>query len=145
MLVLPPRAVTPSPRASVLLRAVDAVACGWPSPAQDYYEGPISIDEALIKDHAATFIVRAAGTSMVNAGISPGDELLVDRSLTPRDGDIVVAILDGELTAKRLHLTGRGVILKAESDEHPDIVVPELAELRIFGVVTYAIHHLRQP
>jgi DNA polymerase V len=75
-----------------------AVACGFPSPAQDYYDGPIDLTNMLVEDQAATFIVRAAGHSMTGAGISDGDELLVDRSKRPQHGDIIVAVLDGELT-----------------------------------------------
>lgn len=145
MLLVNPRPLEAADAGAMLLQAPISVACGWPSPAQDYYDGPISLDSALIKDHAATFIVRASGSSMRGAGIESGDELLVDRSLTPRDGDVVVAVLDGELTAKRLHLTDHGVVLRAESDDYPDITVPELSELRVWGVVTYVIHHLRTP
>jgi DNA polymerase V len=123
--------------------APNAVACGYPSPAQDYYDGPIDLTEMLVEDKAATFVVRAAGHSMTDAGISDGDELLVDRSKIARDGDIVVAVLDGQLTIKRLLLTGHGVVLKAENAEHPDIDVPELSELTIWGVATYCLHHLR--
>ena len=119
-----------------------AVACGYPSPAQDYYDGPIDLTEKLIDDQAATFVVRAAGESMVNSGISAGDEILVDRSKRPRDGDVVVAVLDGELTIKRLRITGAGVVLQADNPEFPDVVVPELSELTIWGVATYSLHHL---
>ncbi|MBS1699754.1 MAG: translesion error-prone DNA polymerase V autoproteolytic subunit [Actinobacteria bacterium] len=119
-----------------------AVAAGFPSPAQDYFEGDIDLTEMLVDDQAATFIVRVAGESMMNAGISNGDELLVDRSKTPRDGDVVVAVLDGELTVKRLRLTPAGVVLQADNSEHPDIVVPELSELTIWGTVTYCLHKL---
>ena len=125
-----------------LLAAAESVAAGYPSPAQDYYDGPIDLTEMLVEDQAATFIVRASGHSMTGAGISDGDELLVDRSRTPRDGDVVVAVLDGELTIKRLQVTARGVLLRAENAEHPDVVVPELSELVIWGVATYCLHHL---
>ena len=122
-----------------------AVAAGFPSPAQDYYNGDIDLTEMLVDDQAATFIVRVSGHSMTGAGIDNGDELLVDRSKTPRDGDVIVAILDGELTVKRLLLTEGGVVLKAENAEHPDIEVAELSELQVWGVATYCLHHLRRP
>lgn len=80
---------------------------------------------------------------MVNAGISDGDELLVDRSKRPRDGDVVVAVLDGQLTVKRLQVTASGVVLRAESEGYPDIAVAELSELVVWGVATYCLHHLR--
>lgn len=128
---------------SALLVAPVAVACGFPSPAQDYYDGPIDLTNMLVEDQAATFIVRAAGHSMTGAGISDGDELLVDRSKRPQHGDVIVAILDGELTVKRLELTAAGVVLRSENSEHPDIVVPELSDLQVWGVATYCLHHLR--
>lgn len=128
---------------SALLVAPVAVACGFPSPAQDYYDGPIDLTSMLVEDQAATFIVRAAGHSMTGAGISDGDELLVDRSKRPQHGDVIVAILDGELTVKRLELTAAGVVLRSENSEHPDIVVPELSDLQVWGVATYCLHHLR--
>ncbi|WP_423464253.1 LexA family protein [Promicromonospora sp. MS192] len=133
-----------SPTSTTALRiAPVSVPAGFPSPAQDYYDGPIDLTDMLVEDHAATFIVRAAGDSMTEVGISDGDELLVDRSKTPRDGDVVVAVLDGELTVKRLEVGPGGVVLRAESTSHPDIVVPELSDLQVWGVVTYCIHHLR--
>lgn len=80
---------------------------------------------------------------MTGAGISDGDELLVDRSRRPRDGDVVVAGLDGQLTLKRLQVSLGRVTLRSESVDYPDIVVPELSELVIWGVATFVIHHLR--
>ena len=129
------------PRRGLVVAPV-AVPAGFPSPAQDYYNGDIDLTEMLVDDHAATFIVRVSGHSMQDAGISNGDELLVDRSKTPRDGDVVVAILDGELTVKRLRVTDAGVVLQADNAEYPDIVVPELSDLQVWGVATYCLHHL---
>lgn len=138
--------ILPSPvRAAAPARirvAPIAVAAGYPSPAQDFYDGPIDLTEMLVDDQAATFVVRVAGHSMEDAGISDGDELLVDRSKTPRDGDIVVAVLDGELTVKRLRVTASGVVLQAESADYPDIVVAELSDLQVWGTVTYCLHRL---
>jgi len=119
-----------------------SVPAGYPSPAQDYFDGDIDLTEMLVEDQAATFIVRVSGDSMHDAGISSGDELLVDRSKTPRDGDVVVAVLDGELTVKRLRVTRAGVVLQADNAEYPDIVVPELSDLQIWGTATYCLHHL---
>jgi len=144
MLALSPRPVDES-TVLMLQASPVAVACGFPSPAQDYYDGPIDLTEMLVDDQEATFIVRASGHSMTEAGISDGDELLVDRSKRPRDGDVVVAVLDGQLTIKRLQISAGRVTLKSESAEHPDIVVPELSELVIWGVATFSIHHLRRP
>lgn len=144
MLALLPRLVEAGvPSVSIRVAPI-AVECGFPSPAQDYYDGPIDLTEMLVHDRAATFIVRASGRSMTGAGINDGDELLVDRSIDPRDGDVIVAVLDGELVVKRLEVTTGGVILRAENRSHPDVVVAELSDLRVWGVVTYCLHHLRR-
>lgn len=119
-----------------------AVPAGFPSPAQDYATTRVDLNAHLIKDVTSTFLVRVSGHSMTGAGISDGDELVVDRSLTPADGNVVVAIIDGELTIKRLRLGHHQVRLAAENPDYPGIVVPELAELTIWGVVTRCLHHV---
>lgn len=143
MLSTTPRPLDASTRA-LLLAAPVRVPAGYPSPAQDYYDGPIDLTAQLVDDELATFIIRVTGESMVDAGIADGDELLVDTSKTPRPGDVVVARIDGEFTVKRLDVTAKGVVLRAESPGHPDIVVPELSDLSIFGVATFCLHHLRR-
>ncbi|UOD83356.1 LexA family protein [Paenarthrobacter ureafaciens] len=119
-----------------------AVAAGYPSPAQDYFEGRIDLNEHLIKDVTSTFIVRVVGQSMEQAGISDGDELIVNRAREPRDGSVVVAVLDGELTIKRLRITPTGVVLQADNPRFPDIHVPALSELTIWGVAERCLHHV---
>ena len=126
---------------SVLISPV-AVAAGFPSPAQDYFDGRIDLNAHLIKDITSTFVVRVTGDSMEGAGISDGDELIVNRALEPRDGSVVIAVLDGELTVKRLRITGNGVVLQAENPKYPDIRVPALSELTIWGVATRCLHHV---
>lgn len=123
--------------------AMEAVVAGWPSAAQDYYSGEIDLNEHLITDRAATFIVRVVGESMKGAGIAHGDELIVDRSLEPRHGDVVIAVVDGELTVKRLEIQRGRVVLRAENPDYPNIQIAELSELRIWGVVTRCLHHVR--
>lgn len=124
------------------LVAAGAVPAGFPSPAQDYFDGRIDLNKHLIKDITSTFLVRVAGHSMDGAGICDGDELVVDRSLTPVDGNVVVAILDGELTVKRLRVAHGTVRLAAENPAYPDVVIPELGDLSIWGVVTRCLHHV---
>ena len=102
---------------SVLISPV-AVAAGFPSPAQDYFDGRIDLNAHLIKDITSTFVVRVTGDSMEGAGISDGDELIVNRALEPKDGSVVVAVLDGELTVKRLRITSTGVVLQAENPKY---------------------------
>jgi DNA polymerase V len=126
----------------VLFIAPIAVAAGFPSPAQDYFDGPIDLNAHLIKDITSTFIVRISGDSMTGAGISDGDEVIVDRSLDPKHGSVVIAVIDGELTLKRLQLTARGVVLKAENRDYPDIAVSAMSDLTIWGVVTRCLHYV---
>ena len=128
------------PGSAVVQVAPVSVPAGFPSPAQDFYEGPVDLSAHLIGDQHSTFLVRVSGDSMTGAGISDGDELLVDRARTPRDQSVVVAILDGELTVKRLRIERGGVVLQAENRNYPDIRVRELSELEIWGVVTKCIH-----
>jgi len=126
---------------SVLISPVP-VAAGFPSPAQDYFDGRIDLNAHLIKDITSTFVVRVTGDSMERAGISDGDELIVNRALEPKDGSVVIAVLDGELTVKRLRLTATGVVLQAENPKYPDIKVPALSDLTIWGVATRCLHHV---
>jgi DNA polymerase V len=119
-----------------------SVAAGFPSPAQDYYNGPVDLNAHLINDPTSTFIVRISGDSMTGAGIYDGDEVIVDRSLTASHGSVVVAVLDGELTIKRLQVSPAGVVLRAENPVYPDIPVQALSELSVWGVVTRCLHYV---
>lgn len=123
---------------------LESVAAGFPSPASDYCERTLDLNELCIQKPAATYFVRAQGDSMIDAGIFPGDVIVVDRSLTARHGDIVIASFNGELTVKKLELQPQ-TRLVAMNSTHADIVVPEGADLEIFGVATNVIHSLRKP
>ena len=125
---------------SVLVSPVP-VAAGYPSPAQDYFDGRIDLNAHLIKDVTSTYVVRVSGESMEGAGISDGDELIVDRSLTPRDGSVVIAVLEGELAVRRLR-AGHGKVSLQTDDGGVPTDVPELADLHIWGVVTRCLHHV---
>ncbi len=118
------------------------VSAGFPSPADDYVEKTLDLNELLIKKPAATFFVRAEGESMLGAGIHPDDILVVDRSIEAIPGKIIICALHGELTVKRLKSIGNEIVLAAENKHYPDIVIPETAELIIWGVVTNVIHPL---
>ena len=115
------------------------VTAGFPSPADDYIEGRLSLDEHLIQHKDATFFVRAKGSSMVGAGIFDNDLLVVDKSLTPSSGDIVIAIVDGELTVKRLMKRGSKIILKPENPRFKEIELKEGQELEVWGIVTSTV------
>ena len=140
--VVGPRVIDAGLSLRLVLIAPVAVAAGYPSPAQDYFDGRIDLNEHLIKDITSTFVVRVTGDSMERAGISDGDELIVNRALEPKDGSVVIAVLDGELTVKRLRITATGVVLQAENPHYPDIRVPSLSELTIWGVATRCLHHV---
>ena len=121
----------------------DAVKAGVPSPAQDYIEKTLSLDDLCIRTPAATYFVRASGSSMERAGIHDGDVLVVDRSLPPGHRKIVIASVDGEFVCKRLDLSVPSrPVLRAESEDYPDITLREEDELEIFGVVTTVVHAL---
>lgn len=120
-----------------------SVPAGFPSPAQDYQTTTIDLNEVLIKDRAATYLLRVSGSSMLDAGIADGDEILVDRSLAPSEGSIVVAALDGEFTIKRFHIDrmGQGWLMP-ENPAYPPIRIPPESEFMIFGVVTRCLHRV---
>jgi len=117
-----------------------AVAAGFSSPAEQYVEAPLDLNELLVRKPAATFFVRAAEDSMVGAGICSGDILVVDRSLEAADGSIVIAAVDNEFTVKFLRTASSGVQLEAANRRYKPILFDEGMELRIFGVVTAVIH-----
>ena len=126
-----------------VLVAGTSVPAGFPSPAQDYFEGRVDLNKHLLIDRSSTYIIRISGDSMTGAGIYDGDEVIVDRSLTPVDGNIVVAVLDDELTIKRIRFDSRGgVRLVAENPGYPEIVIPEMAELTVWAVATRCLHRL---
>ncbi len=141
-----------------------SVVAGFPSPAEQYLEPPLDLNELLVKRPAATYFVRVEGDSMVGAGIRDGDLLVVDRSLRPADGDVIIASVDGDFTVKTLRLgngergmgngmrgngewgTGNGgeIRLVAANPKYPDIVLKPGQELDYFGKVTACIHQFKK-
>ena len=151
-------------------RVAGSVVAGFPSPAEQYLEPPLDLNALLVKRPAATYFVRVEGDSMINAGINPGDLLVVDRSLTPVDGDIIIASVDGEFTVKRLRVEGNGelgigngkngngelgigngkkravkkrYVLEPGNDKYPVIRIDDGHELDYFGMVTAVIHRFK--
>jgi DNA polymerase V len=120
----------------------DSVSAGFPSPATDYCEKTLDLNQLCIKRPAATYFVRAQGDSMLGAGIFSGDVLVVDRSLEARHGDVVIAELYGEFTVKKLELKPQLQLVPMNPEYRP-VIIPEGAQLEIFGVVTTVIHSLR--
>jgi DNA polymerase V len=118
------------------------VAAGFPSPADDYEERRLDLNEHLVRNPEATFFVRASGDSMINAGIHPGDILVVDRGLEAKHGKVIIAIIDNELTVKRLYKKNDVIKLVSENSNYNPIELNEENQLQVWGVVTNVIHSL---
>ena len=118
------------------------VEAGFPSPAENYVEQELDLKEHLIRNSDSTFLVRATGKSMVNVGISPGDILIVDKSLEAKNNSIIIVSIDGELTVKRLikDNENKKSYLKSENLDYPNIDLKIESDTMIWGVVTYSIH-----
>ena len=136
-----------------------SVVAGFPSPAEQYLEPPLDLNELLVRRPAATYFVRVEGDSMSGAGIHDGDLLVVDRSLRPADGDVIIASVDGDFTVKTLRLgngerglgngergmgNGGEIRLVAANPKYPDIVLKSGQELDYFGLVTACIHQFKK-
>ena len=132
------------PKQPLLIGAPELlIPAGFPSPAQDYTQTQIDLNEVLIKDRSATYILTVSGDSMIGAGIADGDEIIVDTSMTARPGKIVVASINGEYTVKRFTIDrqGRGWLMP-ENPDYPPLKIEDGSEFSIFGVVTRCLHHL---
>jgi DNA polymerase V len=118
------------------------VEAGFPSPADDYMEGALDLNEHVIKHPSATYFVKASGDSMIGAGIFNGDLLIVDRSLEASSGKVVIAEVDGQLTVKRLLKLDDRFSLQSENSSYPPVDLQEGNEVVVWGVVTHVIHDL---
>jgi len=121
---------------------LEKISAGFPSPAQDYVEQRLDLNEFCVKRPAATYFVRVAGDSMIEAGIYPDDLLVVDRSINAQAGDIVIASLNGEFTVKELQLNPLQLIPRNRN--YQPILISEADDFEIFGVVTNVIRHLKR-
>ena len=119
---------------------IDKVSAGFPSPASDYMELKLDLNDYLISHPAATFIVKANGTSMINSNIHSGDLLVVDKSLTPKNNSIVIASIFGDLTVKKLKKKYKKIFLVPSNSNYPSFEVKEEMDCFVWGVVTYVIH-----
>ncbi len=115
------------------------IKAGFPSPAADFDESKISLDNVLVKNREATFYAKASGNSMIGAGIDDGDILVIDRSLEPQNNKIAVCFIDGEFTIKRIQIEKDCVFLMPENKNYQPIKVTDENELVIWGIVTYVI------
>lgn len=118
------------------------IKAGFPSPAADFDESKISLDNVLVKNREATFYAKASGTSMIGAGIDDGDILVIDRSLEPQNNKVAVCFIDGEFTVKRINIEKDCVYLMPENKNYQPIKVTDENELIIWGIVTYVIKNM---
>jgi DNA polymerase V len=143
-----PSAVAEVLRPTVIKRTVrrplfgSKIQAGFPSPADDYVAEQLDLHELLVKREAATFYVKVKGDSMAGAGIQEGDILVVDRSVEPADGKIVIAVLNGELTVKELSRKKDHIQLLPRNDAYPPIDISSESDLVIWGVVTGVVRQL---
>ncbi|MBF0563193.1 MAG: translesion error-prone DNA polymerase V autoproteolytic subunit [Alphaproteobacteria bacterium] len=117
----------------------NGVPAGFPSPAEDHVDRRLDLNDHVVKRPAATFYARAEGESMRNIGIFHGDLLVVDRSITPEPGDVIVATIDGGLAVKRLVNRNNTWFLAPENSEYPAFAVNSDEGIQIWGVVTYSL------
>jgi DNA polymerase V len=116
------------------------IRAGFPSPADDYLDKKLDLNEHLIKHPASTFFVKVKGDSMINASIRSGDILIVDRSLEPKDKSVVVAVVNGDFTVKRIGKRGNKLFLDPENAIHAPIEITDGMDFEIWGIVIHVIH-----
>jgi len=122
---------------------LSSINAGFPSPADDYVDKRLDLNELLIKHPASTFFVRVIGDSMINAGIYSGDLLVVDRAIEPTNNKIVLAVVDGEFTVKRYVIRKNKIFLVPENENYPEIEINEDMNFEVWGVVTNVIHEVK--
>lgn len=135
--------VNPAPKAQASPLFLVKCPAGFPSPAADYVESGLDLNDYLVRHKAATFCFDVCGDSMIGAGILDGDKIVVDRAVEPRHGMIVVAVINGEHTIKRLHIGRLGVELRPENPCYSPIRIKEYEELTVFGVVVGVVRKLQ--
>tara|TARA_B100001750_G_C14961611_1_gene328568 strand:+ start:75 stop:503 length:429 start_codon:yes stop_codon:yes gene_type:complete len=119
------------------------IHAGFPSPADDHMDISLDLNEYLIKHPSATFYIYVKGDSMINDGLYSGDIMIVDRSLSPKSKDVVIAVLDGEFTVKRIYKKNNQIYLVPSNKKYQSIAITKDMDFQIWGVVTHTIHHFR--
>ncbi len=128
-----------APQSSGLPLYSSRPSAGFPAPGDDQVERVLDINDLVVKHPSSTFFVRVEGDSMVGAGIFSGDVLVIDRSVNPSDGKIVVAAINGEMVVKRLSVSGEQQLLVSENEEYTPIVIGEDEDCTIWGVVVGSV------
>jgi DNA polymerase V len=118
------------------------ISAGFPSPAMDFMETKVDINTILVKNPKTTFYARVSGNSMINAGISDQDILVIDKSITPADNHIAVCFIDGDFTVKRIKIKKEGILLMPENENYPTIRVKPEQQFLIWGIVTFVVKKL---
>jgi DNA polymerase V len=121
---------------------LNSVCAGFPSPASDYLEGEIDLNRYLIKNPLATFIVKSQGNCMLQAGIHSGDLLIVDRSIKPKNNSIAITSIDGDLTVKRIKISGKKFLLSSDNKDYGNVKINNESDIFIWGIVTKVIHNV---
>ncbi len=116
------------------------IEAGFPSPADDYLDGNLDINEHLIRNPSSTFLCRCKGDSMIGAGIYHDDILVIDKSLKAKSGDVIIAILDGAFTIKRFLKNGNNIVLQPSNANYPPLDVSNRSDFEIWGKVTFVLH-----
>jgi DNA polymerase V len=120
------------------------ISAGFPSPADDFVDQKLDLNQYLVPHPQSTFFVKVQGESMIDAGICSGDMLVVDRSLQPKSGNVIIAVVDGEFTVKRFVRKGKHIQLIPENKDFEPIEITDQLEFSIWGVVTNVIHKIQQ-
>jgi len=118
----------------------DSVPAGFPSPADDYLDMDLNLHDYLVKHPSATFCVKAIGDSMIDAGIKSSDVMVVDRALTPKNNDIILAIINGEFTVKRIKKNDNELYLMPANENYHPMKITKDMDFQVWGVVTFIIH-----
>jgi DNA polymerase V len=126
--------------ASTIPMFSDAVQAGFPSPAEDHMDMELNLNDHLVQNPSATFCVKAIGESMKDAGIQSGDIMIVDKSLEPSNRSIVLAVIDGEFTVKRVNMNENELYLMPENNSFSPIKITKEMDFQVWGIVTYIIH-----
>jgi DNA polymerase V len=116
------------------------IPAGFPSPADDHKEDVLGLNAFLVKNPLSTFLAKAEGDSMKNIGIFDGDILIIDRSIEPADSHIIIGVVNGEFTVKRVKKRNQKLFLVPENEQYAEIEITEFTDFRIWGVVTFVIH-----
>tara|TARA_B100000579_G_C22506987_1_gene699679 strand:- start:276 stop:713 length:438 start_codon:yes stop_codon:yes gene_type:complete len=120
----------------------ESISAGFPSPADDYIDIGIDLNEHLIKNPISTFFLRVSGNSMTNAGIYDKDLIIVDRSINPKIGDIIIAVLDDLFILKRLSQINNKLYLEPANNDYPNIDISKYEKFQVWGVAIYCVHNL---